>query len=112
MCYYYYYCCCCFYFCFVFFCCCCYYFHFYVHFCYYFLFICYFYCTPFYFCLDYILSVVVVDDSLANHADITSPMPAGLSVNIFRPSLNELPRIENLGDIVMFRRFKVGRVSE
>ena len=59
--------------------------------------------------LDYILSLVVVDDSFASHADITSAMPAGMSVNIFRAELNEFPRVERVGDIVAFRRFKVRR---
>ncbi len=50
---------------------------------------------------------MVVDDSFAGNADITSPMPAGLSVNIFRRELDAFPRVERVGDIVAFRRMKV-----
>lgn len=57
--------------------------------------------------LDYIMSLVVVDDSFANNPDITMDMPSGLSVNIFRPSLDELPRVGQPGDIIAFRRMKV-----
>jgi hypothetical protein len=49
----------------------------------------------------------VVDDSFAGNVDITSSMPAGLSVNIFREDLNDFPRVEKVGDIVALRRFKV-----
>lgn len=56
---------------------------------------------------DYILSLVVVDDSFADNPDITMATPSGLSVNIFRHSLDELPNVSQLGDIIAFRRMKV-----
>lgn len=53
------------------------------------------------------MNLVVIDDSFEGRADLSSQNPAGLSVNIFKKSPNEFPAVEQVGDIVQFRHFKV-----
>lgn len=51
---------------------------------------------------DYALSLVITDASLSE-----DDSNDGLSVSIFRPDPNLLPKIRGIGDVVQFRHFKV-----
>ena len=56
---------------------------------------------------DWVLNLVVVDDSLQGRSDFDSPHPAGLTVAIFKKSPEDFPAVKDIGDIVQFRHFKV-----
>ena len=53
------------------------------------------------------MNMVVVDDSFEGRPDLNTPNPAGLSVVIFKKSLEEFPAVQSIGDIVQFRHFRV-----
>lgn len=53
------------------------------------------------------MNLIVIDDSFEGNADLSTQNPAGLSVNIFKPSPDEFPAVKQVGDIVQFRHFKV-----
>ena len=55
------------------------------------------------------MSLTVLDDSFEGRADLSSPCPSGMTVMIFRPNLGEFPAVQQIGDIVQFRHFRVGQ---
>lgn len=57
--------------------------------------------------IDWMMTLVVIDDSFEGRADLSTQNPAGLSVNIFKKNPNEFPAVKQVGDIVQFRHFKV-----
>ena len=53
------------------------------------------------------MNLIVIDDSFEGKADLNTQNPAGLSINIFKPSPTDFPAVKQVGDIVQFRHFRV-----